>query len=227
MIEPYDFSRLVNLLVSKGYSFNDKIDPKNTAPQTDENGLFYTEVDGMKCYGFLYKERYNVYYNGVGPNYPTAHPLACSTVANYDGYIFSIKNKVSFECKETGKKYTDKKLAICRNCSQLLQQKGISNFDSLIIKPVPIRRSDGYVIGWNKISLDYREEKDYTCEICGKSYFHNPDFVHCHHRDGVKTNNNKNNLQCLCIKCHYEKFHRGELNDGEYKFFMEHIYDGR
>lgn len=226
MIELYDFSRLRNLLIKKGYSFNDKIIPKNTTPQTDENGLFFEVIDGMKCYGFLYQERHYVYYNGRGPNYPVAHPLACSAVVNYDDYKFSIRNNVSFECKETRKKYSNKKLKICKNCNQLLQQKGVGNFDSLIINPVPIRRSDGYVIGWDKISLDYREEKDYTCEICGKSYFYIPEFVHCHHRDGAKTNNNKSNLQCLCIRCHAE-IHTAMKEDKEYKYFMEYIYDGR
>lgn len=223
MIELYDFSRLRKLLISKGYSFNDKIIPQGAKPQIDENGLFYVVIDGMKCYGFLYQKRHSVYHNGEGPKYPKAHPLACSAVINYDNYTFTIKNDVSFECSQTGRKYTNKKLEICKNCGQLLRQKGVDDFDSLIMNPVPIRRSDGYVVGWDKISLDYREKKNYTCEICGRSYYYATGFVHCHHRDGVKTNNQESNLQCLCIKCHYEKFHRGKLNNKEYKFFMENI----
>ena len=62
----------------------------------------------------------------------------------------------------------------------------------------------GYVHGWEQISKAFREKHNYTCAKCGICIEDPIDrrFIHVHHKDGNKANNNENNLVCLCIDCH-------------------------
>ena len=61
-----------------------------------------------------------------------------------------------------------------------------------------------YPPNWNEISKAERERKHFKCEGCTKnlSKKEHRKFLHVHHRDGDKSNNQKNNLEVLCIKCH-------------------------
>ena len=56
-------------------------------------------------------------------------------------------------------------------------------------------------ISYNYIDGGYRDKiRNNKCEICGdlkKKHI-------IHHKDGNRKNNNKDNLQCLCYKCHTE-----------------------
>lgn len=63
---------------------------------------------------------------------------------------------------------------------------------------------NGYTDDWPGISFAYRQKHDFTCERCGVKMKSMLDyrFMQTHHRNGVKTNNNENNLECLCIDCH-------------------------
>lgn len=72
----------------------------------------------------------------------------------------------------------------------------------------------GYTQGWERISREYRESKDYTCEICGLKIENPLDrmYMHCHHKNGDKTNNDFSNLQCLCIRCHSQVDQRHATN---------------
>lgn len=60
----------------------------------------------------------------------------------------------------------------------------------------------GYTDDWAKISLEYRSQKNYSCEACHvdlSSYQH---LLHTHHVNGVKRDNVVSNLKALCIDCH-------------------------
>jgi hypothetical protein len=72
----------------------------------------------------------------------------------------------------------------------------------------------GYVKDKEKISKQYREKKDYTCESCGikPANILEKRYWHTHHKDGNKTNNSESNLQCLCVLCHSYKDIRHEEN---------------
>ena len=64
---------------------------------------------------------------------------------------------------------------------------------------------DRYVPEWAEISEKRRKEEDWTCENCNVCLVSSPNFLHVHHRSGVKTDNNKSNLQVLCGLCHSEQ----------------------
>ena len=62
---------------------------------------------------------------------------------------------------------------------------------------------NGYVIHWDIISRDYRNDKNYTCEKCGiRPELEDEKYIHCHHIDGNKLDNRSFNIECLCILCH-------------------------
>jgi len=59
-----------------------------------------------------------------------------------------------------------------------------------------------YPDNWAQISKKVREQANYLCSECKTSFINNKEDLHVHHNDGVKWNNNTNNLKVLCIDCH-------------------------
>jgi 5-methylcytosine-specific restriction endonuclease McrA len=56
---------------------------------------------------------------------------------------------------------------------------------------------------WTKLAEDIRKRDNYTCQVCGKKY----DILHVHHiiPYRISRNNNPDNLETLCGKCHLKK----------------------
>ena len=81
-----------------------------------------------------------------------------------------------------------------------------------------------YVYGMRQ-PREYKESKDYTCEKCGLKVSNRFDrmYIHCHHKDGDKLNNDFSNLQCLCIKCHSQvnERHKENFSKGTNKLELE------
>ena len=71
---------------------------------------------------------------------------------------------------------------------------------------------------WEKISREFRESHNYTCEECGITIEDPFDrqFIQVHHKNGDKTDNNPKNLKCLCINCHanVDSTHKKNFNRG-------------
>ena len=60
----------------------------------------------------------------------------------------------------------------------------------------------GYAANWNSISLELRTNARWRCSECAVDLNNHRQLLHVHHRDGIKGNNNKDNLQVLCKACH-------------------------
>jgi hypothetical protein len=118
-------------------------------------------------------------------------------------------------------------LEICKKCTRNLRKKfdlrlGLNTFSNFVLaleetdKRQLITNSDGYIINWKQVSYCYRDTKNFICEKCGykAKEINEQKFLHTHHIDGIKTNNKRNNLQCLCVKCHSEvdEFHRAKFS---------------
>ena len=79
--------------------------------------------------------------------------------------------------------------------------------DSLQSAEIPT----GYPRNWEKISMGFREMRNFTCEAppkgCGVCLVDYSKLIHAHHIDGDKPNINNDNLLCVCKLCHKEKYH--------------------
>lgn len=81
---------------------------------------------------------------------------------------------------------------------------------STFFKSKPSRRDTNatlneYVANWAKISERTRREAAWTCEQCKVDLSKRPGLLHCHHKNGVVTDNARSNLAVLCALCHAEQ----------------------
>ena len=222
-------------------------DLKNNIEFTDD-GIFFTDsTDGSKHQIFLYKRKYRV--NTYGK--PRYHVRKCKVIQDFI-------NKGSFE-KEYRRANTDvvnvldmddfnkeKKvdhLPLCKYCANMIFNESLKEIDSTEFVELLKRTSEvedekpknievdifGYTKDWEKVSSDYRESKNYTCERCGL-HISNPFdryYMHTHHKNGDKTNNKESNLECLCIRCHsqVDDIHRHNYSYGANKKILDQFND--
>lgn len=163
---------------------------------------------------------------------------------NRDGtfyYRFITKEKVYKENRH-------QKLLVCSNCLRELNKKYkgqdsflVDNFSmdkffsaeymqhwqkpedyTLDVESVP----NIYQKDWSEISRKFKEKKNYQCEgeNCRYRDLSKPElrqYLHCHHRNMDKSNNNFSNLMALCIACHAEQPNHEHMKGAEYKSYIK------
>ncbi|MDO6479121.1 hypothetical protein [Shimia thalassica] len=70
---------------------------------------------------------------------------------------------------------------------------------------------NSYVPNWSKISTQRRKQAKWCCEKCNVDLKHAPSALHCHHRNGVVTDNRAVNLEVLCALCHANQPNHGHM----------------
>jgi hypothetical protein len=138
--------------------------------------------------------------------------------------------RVHWHDRDTGQRgETEAALKVCMNCLKALDYQGYaggglsksqrkaiwSAFDlaaffaeySTFFPDPPLRNAtdvtiSGYTKDWQQISQRQRKAAGWTCERCRVDLRAAPHLLHCHHRNGVKTDNSRANLAVLCILCH-------------------------
>lgn len=68
-----------------------------------------------------------------------------------------------------------------------------------------------YVANWAAISKQARKAKNWTCEACGVNLRSAPHLLHCHHKNGVVTDNSQANLEVLCAIDHAQQPDHGHM----------------
>jgi hypothetical protein len=80
-----------------------------------------------------------------------------------------------------------------------------------------------YPVDFEEISRRVREQRGWRCERCRRDFSVpvNREYLHVHHRNGMKNQNNEANLQVLCLGCHADEPQHAHLkNLGEYREFV-------
>jgi len=175
-----------------------------------EDGIYLIH-EGREWKGYMYMPTYRVtHYKDVS----RFHLTRCSTIDNFITkgmfdvyYIWSNHKCNDITDRDTGEIHKDQTLQLCSNCREkIIEITDTENFFETLDTAAGTDTTDieGYPLNWNEISRKYRKSKDYTCEKCGVKSKRRIDdrYWHVHHKDGNKTNNQKSNLECLCVLCH-------------------------
>lgn len=196
-------------------------DVRNKMEFTDEGIFLNDDVTKSKQQIFLYKRDYHL--SAYGNKKPRFHTHKCKTIQEFiDNGRFHDYRRANTDMvmvRDMDDRYIDKKvssLPLCAYCAKMsikAQGKDSSEFVKLLKQAkdaeAPLKKKAevdifGYTKDWETISREYRESHNFTCEECGITIEDPFDrqFIQVHHKNGDKTDNNTENLICLCIHCH-------------------------
>lgn len=136
----------------------------------------------------------------------------CLSKVNYKGYRFA--------------DYTEKRNIYNQfELDELLESsiQGIDKSTSNLLRDYKTVGVNDYPSNFkSEIRPRIMERDNYSCCKCGANLDSHRKYLHVHHIDADKANNNDSNLQSLCIKCHSEMpRHSFIKNRPEYKDYIQ------
>lgn len=122
---------------------------------------------------------------------------------------------------------------LCKNCMEILwrKEKYFTPFNSkqyfekndsytpkTIKKIEEVRATQTYSPKQNDYSREYRKACNHKCQICSVDCSEFTGLLHLHHVNGNPANNQRHNLQILCVDCHSKQpLHGRMLRNPEFK----------
>ncbi len=195
-----------------------------------DDGIYYDD-EKIERKGYMYMPTYRV---KKYDSFSRIHLVKCSVIQDFmdNGmfgayYVFSNNKTNDITDRDTKEEYPYQVLNVCSKCKKELNngvetsKDFFGTLDKKDIQKNEIKVDiNGYTFDFPRISKEYRESKNYTCEECGKKpkTWYDNEYWHTHHINLDKTNNSPDNLKCLCIKCHSEvdKHHQKQFKDSIY-----------
>lgn len=217
------------------------VDVTNGKMSFEADGIFVLGDDNVKRQVFLYKKDYHLDRYGK----PRFHICKCNIIQefiNSGGFNahYVRANSEPVPVKDLDNFYRIKQISelpLCNYCKRMYIGQYISDSSEFVelLKSANENQTEelqdveldlfGYTRDWDEISKAYREEHQYTCEKCGLKIEDTYDrqYIHVHHIDKNKLNNRKDNLQCLCLRCHsqVDDVHRKNLTTGANRIIFE------
>lgn len=250
----FDFAPLKAFLEARGYVVGNRMayepftpedvnaaDITNGTMSFTDDGIFVIGKDGRERQVFLYKKDYHLERYGK----PRFHICKCSVIEEFisigrfkQHYVRANSEPVPVIDLDDGRILKQiSSLPLCGYCSKIIKQANAANstkFVELLQSANDETQQEdvevdlfGYTRDWEPISRAYREKHNYVCEHCGLEITDNYDrqYVHAHHKDGNKLNNQESNLQCLCLYCHahVDDHHFKRLTTGANRFTYEYF----
>lgn len=156
---------------------------------------------------------------------------AMRSAGRYDRYVVATRTDGKFIVRflDGGGYRVERKLYVCKHCLRHLNYEGYrhhwapsrdeirNNFDPKAffekygsqITREPIHTDitapkNDYPLNWEQIARRYKEDRGWKCEACGFDLGDEGSkrFLHVHHENGLKYDNDPENLRALCIRCH-------------------------
>ena len=251
----FDFAPLKAFLKARGYTIGTgdtwtPVPPVIITPDSFRNGtisfappngdIIFTTPEGRKHQVFLYKRDYRLTKYGK----PRFHICRCKVIdsfitsGGFDHYYAANSEPVSVIDLDDSRRLKEiSGLPLCGYCKGIIRQGNDmvstdfvellqSANDQTLQEDVEVDLF-GYTRDWESISRAYREKHNYVCEHCGLEITDDYDrqYIHVHHKDGNKLNNQESNLQCLCLYCHahVDDHHFKRLATGANRFAYEYF----
>jgi hypothetical protein len=153
-----------------------------------------------------------------------------SSRGRFERYVVSDRDDEIFFIRVDSAPLTEYDLDVCQNCLDKLKWRGFSSDQSRTYRHEIVRtftlvdffkkypRSlhsqlpqhtaqtapvNEYPENWQEISDELRRQFYWTCQKCGLELGEqNKQWLHVHHRNGLRNDSSTQNLECLCLGCH-------------------------
>ena len=220
----YIFSGLISWLKRKGYSVDKtpewQVIRKDLTREELSRYVVFTEEAAIYTYknnhtwkGYVYKK-----YFSFGKDKPRMHLYDCSTLINYGRGEYVFTNSDTIICYDTSNNNKECQVhnpKMCRHCIRVRESigwetyKDAKDFIKKVYKDKKLTEEYlinkwGYTKDWHHIRYDFVRKHNYKCDKCG-IIFDSPldmQYLNVYHKNGDKSNNNEDNLICMCIKCY-------------------------